>query len=304
MKRYIIPVYIFLILLFAFPTACTTGAKNGLLLWFNTIIPSIFPFILLTGLLRAFNGIGYFEKIFGPLISLLFRCSKRGAYAVIIGFLCGYPLGAKAVADSYSLGYIDRHEADYLLTFCSNPSPMYLYNYVLTASLGAPELAISLFFAVYLAAWFTGIIHYILYFRKYRPLSQNTSVHIQDFTPNMLMEQCIMDSLTTIQKIGVYMIIFSMIGSLLFILPISSAPAKIILTGICEQTTGIHSILTPIFDTKIKTILATAFASFGGLAVAAQTYGVISSQGLSLKPHFSGKIIHTFLTCLILWIII
>jgi len=304
LKRFNIPIYILLILLFVFPSVCTEGARNGLLLWFNTVIPSIFPFIMMTSLLGAFGGIRYIEKLFGPLISLVFGCSVHGAYAVITGFLCGYPLGAKACADSYRMGFIDRHEAGYLLTFCSNPGPVYLYNYVLCASLDCPGLAPVFFLSVYAGAWLTARVWHFFIYRRFCPLSQKRKLHIQDFSPAALMEQTMMDALSTIQKIGIYIILFSIFSSLIFLLPDTLNSVRIILTGVCEQTTGIHALCLSSVSFQTKIVLTGVFASFGGLAVAAQTYGIISSHGLSLKPYFIGKATHALFTgsILCLWL--
>ena len=118
MKTYIWPVLLFLALLFIFPADCAAGAKNGLLLWFNTMIPSVFPFILITGLIRAGGGIRLFNRLFGPVISRLFGCTSGGSYAVIIGFLCGYPMGAKAISDSLNTKVISRNEAAIMTAIC------------------------------------------------------------------------------------------------------------------------------------------------------------------------------------------
>ena len=299
MKRYIIAVCLFLILLFLFPSYCVEGAKNGLLLWFNTIIPSIFPFILMTALLRSFGGIQYMEKLFGSFLSKVFLCSKHGAYAVIIGLICGYPLGAKAVADSYDFGYIDRKEADYLLTFCCLPSPMYLYNYVLSACIGHKELAPAFYASVYIAAWMTCMISYRFYYSKHLTKTSKIRIYTMDYSPDQLLEQCIDDALLTIQKIGVYMILFSILSHLIFALPDRINSLKIILTGLCEQTTGIDALCKTQISLASKTVLTAVFTSFGGFAVAAQTHGVISSHGLSVKPYISGKIIHAVITGLL-----
>lgn len=306
MKRYILPVYILLICLFLFPSICVQGAKNGLLLWFNTIIPSIFPFILITGLLRTFGGIDIMEKYFGPLISKIFKCQKHSAYAVIIGFLCGYPLGAKAVADIYSLGYIDRNEADYLLTFCNNPSPMFVMNYIVIASLGRPELIPVFMAAIYIAAWQTACISYAFVYKKRTQKLYTRHIFALDYSPGILMDNCILDALATIQKIGVYMILFSILSQLIAQLPDQIYFIKLMLVGLCEQTTGIDTLMhANIFLPEyIKTVLAAIFTSFGGFAVAAQTQGIIGSYGLSIKPYFIGKILHAALTAVMLAILI
>ena len=86
MKKYLLPVIFFLILLITLPSICAQGARFGLTLWFNTIIPTLFPFILMTNLLRDLHGIDFLERIFAPIITRLFKTDKSGAYPVVLGF--------------------------------------------------------------------------------------------------------------------------------------------------------------------------------------------------------------------------
>ena len=67
-----------LCLLFICPAQCVDGARSGLLLWFNTIIPTLFPFILATNLIREMNGIPYLERLFHPILSRLPGLSPGG----------------------------------------------------------------------------------------------------------------------------------------------------------------------------------------------------------------------------------
>lgn len=162
----IILISIFLILLLIFPGICRDGAKTGLLLWFNTMIPATFPFILTTNILNQMGGIKLFNKLFGKGISYIFKCSPNGAYAIITGLLCGYPIGAKTVSDSFSAGHISKDEAHYLLAFCSMPSPVYLMNYVLDASLKKSTLTLPYLASVYAGCWLNAMTFYLFYSRK------------------------------------------------------------------------------------------------------------------------------------------
>ena len=72
----------------------TEGAKNGLLLWYSFVVPALFPFMVLSGLIVSGGGIGIltapFHLILGPLLGL----SKPGVYVLLAGFFCGCPMGA------------------------------------------------------------------------------------------------------------------------------------------------------------------------------------------------------------------
>lgn len=295
MKTYLWPVLIFLLLLFTFPADCAAGAKQGLLLWFNTMIPSVFPFIFITGLIRAGGGIHFFNRIFGPVISHLFGCSKGGSYAVIIGFLCGYPMGSKAVCDSLSAKVIGRNEAVYLLCFCNNPSPMFVINFVLGACLGRLDLTPMFFSVIFISTWLNARIWRLLLLKKTDrcPAADLASVSASSAS----VDGCLMSSLELIQKIGGYMIVFSILCQLLFKLPappIENTPEFLpaCLSGFMEQTTGLAALCALNIRDVIKIIASAVFVCFGGIAAAAQTYGIISAHQLPLKYYLISKAGH------------
>uniref|UniRef100_UPI00351C73F3 hypothetical protein n=1 Tax=Mediterraneibacter glycyrrhizinilyticus TaxID=342942 RepID=UPI00351C73F3 len=123
-----------IVLLFSFmllsPKAVFSGASSGLLLWFQTILPTLFPFLLVSNLLLATGSIHYLTSAFSKICRTFLSVSDCGSFAVITGFLCGYPMGAKTAADLNTQGYITHREACYLLSFCNNTSPVFIMNYI------------------------------------------------------------------------------------------------------------------------------------------------------------------------------
>ena len=117
-------------LVLAFPALAVQGASEGLLLWYQTVLPALAPFLILTQLLTVSGGAGLLVKPVYPLVSRLFHVSASGTYILLCGLLCGYPLGAKLCGDYFRQGKISQKEAQYLLAFCCHPSPMFLLGYV------------------------------------------------------------------------------------------------------------------------------------------------------------------------------
>lgn len=112
------------------PAESLVCAKAGMTLWLNTLIPTLLPFIILTGILTRIDNI---QKILSPLESyfrVLLGVSSWGGYVFLLGMLCGYPLGAKLASDLYESDKISKKEAVYLSTFCNNPSPAFVITYL------------------------------------------------------------------------------------------------------------------------------------------------------------------------------
>ena len=100
------------VFLLCFPQTARTGAYAGLTLWANTVIPVLFPFLLASNLFAA-SGM-----------------ASGKWYAVLLGFLCGYPMGAKAACDLVKEGAVTKKQGQWLMCCCNLPSPMFLTGFI------------------------------------------------------------------------------------------------------------------------------------------------------------------------------
>ena len=93
-----------------FPETVFQGACDGLLLWYQILIPTLFPYLIVTGLLLKTDGAAVVSRLLFRPFHLLFGTSFYGSFAVLSGFLCGYPMGAKIIADLLLQGKISLEE--------------------------------------------------------------------------------------------------------------------------------------------------------------------------------------------------
>ena len=93
---------LFLILTFFILTQSETSlyyAFYGFSLWYSKMIPSLLPFMIISGILVRMNLTESFANLLHPLLKRFYHCSKNATYVIIMGFLCGFPMGAKVVAE-------------------------------------------------------------------------------------------------------------------------------------------------------------------------------------------------------------
>ncbi|MFR5295900.1 MAG: hypothetical protein ACLTF6_14530 [Clostridium sp.] len=122
-------ILLFFLLLF-FPEQAIQGASDGLLLWFHTVLPTLAPAMICTRMLLLTGGDRLLIKPLRPLFCRFFALSDTGAFILLSGMICGYPLGPALCAQALEKNRITRKEAAYLLAFCSFPSPMFLAGYI------------------------------------------------------------------------------------------------------------------------------------------------------------------------------
>ena len=132
MKQRIITLFCICLLLFLLvhPEEALLSAKDGMSLWLNVMIPTLLPFLILTGILLKTGNIPQLLEPLAPFWKHFFGISPAGAYVLILGFLCGYPMGAKLAHDLYINHQISQREGEYLLTFSCNASPAFIFSYL------------------------------------------------------------------------------------------------------------------------------------------------------------------------------
>ncbi len=284
---------LFFFLMLCFPKETLSGASDGLLLWFQIVLPTLLPFFMLTNLLIHTNSILYISYVCAPLLQRLFSVSSNGSFAVLAGFLCGYPVGAKVTADLAKTGYISTSEAKYLLSFCNNTSPAFIMSYIVIQNFKDE----SLLFPTLLILYLSPIICSFL-FRKCYHVKQN-ALHIKESSNRNLcfsfeiFDNCIMNAFENITKVGGYIILFSILFSLGKLLPITY------LLPFLEITNGIPHILMHVSNFDISYILILLLTSFGGVCAIAQTGAMLTGTKLSIFNYTIEKLVTAMVTSLL-----
>lgn len=274
-------------LLFLFPEQCVAGAKSGLLLWSGTIVPTLLPFFLLTNLMMKYQTVHYISYLFYPLFRLFPWLNKNLAYTVLMGFLCGYPLGGKIINDLVLSGSYTKKEGEALLVLCNNVSPMFSIGFTLTLILRG-ALSVPLYFC---CLYVPNLLYFIFIFCKNKG---SGFLHIHQEKPMTAaiksFDDIVFDSLKTIFTIGIFIMVFSIVSSLLQskILPAAVSSPVI---GMLEITTGISHVSLLSLDFRQKAAAILAVSSFGGLCSMAQVKSVCQKSQLSLKNYLIFKII-------------
>lgn len=283
-------VLLFLAMLMS-PKAVFEGAQSGLLLWFQIIFPTLFPFMLVTGLMMAGGGLQMVSRVFGRLFSAVFSTSSNGAFAVMAGFLCGYPMGAKVSADLVRTGKISQDEGAYLLSFCNNTSPVFIMNFIVWKTLGRedlllPTVAVLILVPVSLSFLFRRF--YLKGRRRFPDTVKKDRGRKERFSFSV-MDSCLSDSFEGIVKVGLYIIFFSVMLCLLTEIS-SNNPLVYTLMTTLEITNGIVMINRAVLDLSISYPLILGLTSFGGICAAAQTRSMLGGTGLPMLPYITQKL--------------
>ena len=267
-----------------FPEKSLYFALNGLNLWFRNMIPTLFPFMVLSGIMIRMNLTDSFVRFLKPALSPVFNVNSDCLYTIIIGFLCGFPMGACVAGQLYRQKKITRGEAEFLLAFCNNIGPVYFISFVipLIRLTRLPALLIGMYGIPFLYGT-------VLRYTVYRSLDSEKGAArlLKASTPFLqALDESVTASLTSITKLGGYMILFNLM-SLLPSLLLKNQTLLAVSSALLEISGGLS-----LLGDKAP-LLSLSLLPFGGFSCIAQTYSMIRDTDLSLKNYVLHKLVLT-----------
>ena len=162
LKR-LLPLLILFFFLLFFPRQTLEASKSGLLLWFDSILPTLLPFLIVSGLILKTSLSDYFQKYLGPAFRRLFHCSDSGAFCLLCGLLCGYPVGARLIALQLQEDQLSLEEGQYLLSFCNQTSPAFISSYVVMQKFQDSTLLFPTLLILYTSSFLCSFLFRKLY---------------------------------------------------------------------------------------------------------------------------------------------
>lgn len=294
MKRFILTISIITLIfeILMFPKDAAYYATIGLKLWFDTMIPALFPFMVISSLIIRLDIAPLIISFLHPFLNLLFKTNHYCEYAIMLGFLCGYPMGAVIIRDLIKENKITTMQAEYLLAFCNNIGPVFFFSIVLP--IFRPEIHIFLFIGMYIIPFLYGII---LRYTVYKKAFENTKkIRIPKETENKSFSSAFTDAInqavSSVLFLGACMIFFNMLR----FLPVKFFSDNIILqTFFCWllEINGAITATAKIYSDGLAfpALFMIPLMQIGGLSCIMQTTGILSNCDCNILKHFLHKCI-------------
>lgn len=318
----------FTICLILFSNSNMVATKSGLKLWVNSVIPSLFPFFIATELLANTNIPYLFGKLFNKIMKPIFNVSGEGSFAFLMGIISGYPVGAKIAVNFRENNICSKEECERLIAFTNNSGPLFILGTVGINLFGSSQIGLLLLISHLLGAISVGIC--FRFWKKNHFTKKLYSLHPNDNKLQLInlsnlgenLSKAISSATSTILMIGGFIVLFSVINSILkqtgiinliliFCTPICNKlniPAEFasnFFTGIIELTNGINTISQiKIKQISLNIIITSFLLGFGGISIMLQVLSIISKSDLSFKPYIIGKILHAIFSAIYTYVLI
>lgn len=287
------------VLLRATPEAIAS-CRYGLRLCTELILPSLFPFFVLSGLLGRLGFPARAARLLSPVAGRLFHVSGAGLTALLLGLTGGYPMGAAYLGELMRGGAVSEDEGGRLLAFCNNSGPAFLVGAVGSGVFGSSALGLKLYGIHALAAVLTGLL---LRGRAMPPAGAPARADAAQPFPEALTE-AVRQAAAALLNVCGFVVCFSVFTGLLEangffgallpllarLLPLEEAALRALLCGFFELGGGIGA-LRGLPPTPLHLALAAGLVGWGGLSVQFQSLAVLAELRIKSAPLVAGRVL-------------
>ena len=271
----ILSLLFFFILIFKYNNLIKMSIINSCVLWFKTLVPSMFIMYLIVDLLLNYG-----------LAKIVYNLFKTNAVIlIIISLLLGTPANAKYIKEFYLKGLIDEKCANRLLVFSYSPNPLF----VLAIMPNKKWALISLLFI-----YFTNFVLAIFMLKNIKnSLTSISFIEHKHFTE--CMEESIYKSFKLLILVLGIIMFYGVINSLIDkVLPNTSLIIKCIL----ELTNALNIIVgTGNYKWALLAI------SFGGLSIHTQIKSILEDTPLQYKYFFYGRLLASLISLVLIFLV-
>lgn len=146
-------------ILLRYPQAASNGVANGLAVCGKLLVPSLFPFLVLTGFLIQSGSLAPIERALAWCCRTLVKAPCPILPLWLISVLGGYPAGAVAIHEQLARGAIDPRTARSYLGACVHAGPAFVIGGVGVGMLGSRQAGLLLLSAHLLSSVLTAWLY-------------------------------------------------------------------------------------------------------------------------------------------------
>ncbi len=286
---------IFLIILH--PAPCISSAKEAVGICLDAVIPSLFPFMVISGIMISSGACTVIGKLIHPLTKRLLKLSENGSFIFFSGFFLGYPIGAKQASYMIKNNMITLDEAQSLISFCNNSGPLFVIGTVGNIMYNDNRTGVILYIIHILSAITYGIITRNICFKK-TSCKTHSSNSKNKYNLNFI--NSVEDAMDSVIKISGYIIFFaSMCTAIKTVIPKNFNMLSDMMLSLAEITSGIKNISSNnLLEYETKLIITSFLLSFSGICITLQIKSAIGGTGLKILPYIKGKICQGILSAI------
>lgn len=283
----ILIIFLFLTLLMN-RSEVSVAALNGVNIWFNQLLPALFPFFVFSDMFVSSGIADDLCKKIGPLFAKIFNTSKYSFFIFLISLASGSPTNAKNIKNMMDNGYIFKDEAEKILCFTCFFNPFLIYS-ITTLYLNSND-AIKIIAITYLTNIIIGLI---LRFKK---------IKINQLVKEKINKITLVDSIK-----NTTMSLFSILGTIIAMMVLvalvktNNVFINNLFNGFLEITSGLVNLSVLNISYNLKLILTVIYLAFGGLSIHMQIKSILKDT-VSYKLFYQTRFLAIVISLILCYI--
>ncbi|MDI6907316.1 MAG: sporulation integral membrane protein YlbJ [Thermoanaerobacterales bacterium] len=307
------------------PRTVFEGATLGLQTWWNIVFPSLLPFFIISELLLGLGVVRLLGVLLEPVMRPLFHLPGAASFAVAVGYSSGYPIGGAVTARLRAEGLVTRAEAEHLVAFTNNASPLFVLVAVAVGMFNQPAVGPFILSVHYLTNLLLGLL-----LRFYAPAGRSRVafargiwrhawrgfLETEGCPPGQILGEAVRSSVQKLMVIGGYIIFFAVairllahygvLGLLARLLGTALAPFGLdpglfepIVAGCLEMTLGTKLAAEAPVPLLHKLVAVQLILAWSGLSIQAQMAAFTAGTDIRLRLYLVSRIGHAALAALV-----
>lgn len=261
-------------------------------LWVTTLIPTMFPFFVISDVLIHYHITNYIPNFLKKNFCKLFHVSENVVSIFFLSCISGFPSNARNTRNYFDLGLISKKEAEHVLMFTHFSNPLFILSTVAIFFFHREDYG----YLILISHWLGNIMIGLLFRNFNTPSTDYKLKEEKSQSFSQIFIHAIRTSIDTLLLILGTLTAFLIFSSLIiqtFSLPVYFST---ILKGVLEITMGLKELSLLYLPDVYKVVIATMFLSFGGLSVHLQVLSQIADSDISYQPFFVARIIHALIS--------
>ena len=271
----------------------TRSARESLTVCYKTLIPSLFPFMVVSYIASIFKIDQLFSKLFGSIFEKIFKSPKAASSAFAIGIICGFPAGTKSLYSLYEKGEINNNSLMHLLLFCNIQSMPFIVNTVGGICLNNTKAGIFIYLSQIISLVTLGVLYPRIFPIKVSQQTISKDINTPPKNVSTRLTDSIKGSTLGILSICGFVVFFSTLSNVA--LDISSKigiPSSIpLLCSFLLEMSGGCFIAAKEFPSPAALVACSSILAFSGFSMHFQIMSLCPNAKIKYSRFFAFKIL-------------
>ena len=284
---------LFAFILIRFPKNCADGVRHGLELCAQTMVPSLFPFLVLSSFVLSSGVIDFLGEKTDKFFRKIFNFSGICGCTVFFSLFGGFPVGCSMASELLSKNKITQSEAKRIALSSVNAGPAFVIGAVGTIMLSSFKAGVILFVSLSLSSLIISFLSRFI-------LSENPSSFRKD-SAQLPLSQSLVSSVYNASKsmfiISAWILLFSCFTNIISANN-NNDTFSLAAKAFLEVSTGCAEIAG-----KESPVILCAVLGWSGLCVHCQVLPYVLKTGLKAKYYFCARALHSMLSSVICYLL-